>query len=102
MDNYQVVSAELPNGATLRIVAEQGGGAQDVAWNGPFDFDRVRDVIEGLAEMVQTAVTKVRPDSVEVELGLDISVESGKLTALLVKGDAGASLKITLGWGGNN
>jgi hypothetical protein len=39
---------------------------------------------------------KVKPKKASVEFGLEVAVESGKLTTLLVKGASTANLKITL------
>lgn len=98
-EQYEIVTAVLPNGATANVMAFQAGGAQDVALGDAFNFDKVRDTIEGISEVVHAAITKVKPDTASVEFGVDVSVESGKLTGLLVKGTGGASLKITLSWG---
>jgi hypothetical protein len=40
----------------------------------------------------------VRPDRGTVEFGIDVGVESGALTALVVKGTGTATLKVTLEW----
>jgi len=37
-----------------------------------------------------------------VEFGLEVALESGQLTAVLVKGSAKANLKITLEWASNS
>jgi hypothetical protein len=46
-----------------------------------------------------TALKKVKPKKASVEFGLEVAVESGKLTTLLVKGTGTANLKIALEWG---
>ena len=46
-----------------------------------------------------TTLQKVKPRAASVEFGLEIGIESGQLTALLVKGTGTANLKITLEWG---
>ena len=47
-----------------------------------------------------TTFQKVKPRKASVELGLEVGLESGHLTALLVKGTGTANLKLTLEWGG--
>lgn len=37
-----------------------------------------------------------------MEFGLEVALESGQLTAVLVKGSAKANLKITLEWASNS
>jgi len=61
-------------------------------------FDGVIGAIEGIASAVQLALSKACPQKASVELGLELGVEAGQLTALLVKGGAKANLKITLHW----
>ena len=94
------VLAQLPNGAEVAVELRQQGGLQDAAAVGRFDLDGVRDTIAGLAQLAQSAVDSVRPQEFVAEFGLDVKVEAGKLTGLLVSGSGEASLKITLKWGG--
>ncbi len=47
---------------------------------------------------MHSALARVKPTKASVELGLEIGVEAGQLTALLVKGTGKANLKITLQW----
>ncbi len=88
----------LPNGVTIAVEAVQGRGASDVSAGGSFDFEQVGAALSGLAQVAKDAIEKVKPDSATVELGMDLKVEAGKLTALLVSGSGSASLKVTLGW----
>src|SRR5713101_996403 len=99
MDRIETVKTQLENGATIRIQATSLGGEQRVA-NPNFiaPFTEVTEAIEGIADSVMTTLKKVKPRSATVEFGLEIGVEAGKLTALLVKGTGTASLKITLEW----
>lgn len=53
------------------------------------------DISETLSEVKQ----EVKPDKFSVKLGLEIAVESGELTALIVKGAGKANLEITMEWG---
>lgn len=63
------------------------------------DFtDVLRQVTESIAESIGSGMRKVQPDKVSLEIGCEVSVESGRLTAMLVKGSAKANLKVTLEW----
>jgi len=42
---------------------------------------------------------EIKPRSGSLEFGVQVAVQSGKLTALIVQGTATANLKITLQWG---
>ena len=93
----RLVPVTLPNGHPLQVEATtvetlEGAGFQAKS------FDGVIGAIEGIAMAVQSALTKVKPTKATVEVGLEVGVEAGQLTALLVKGSGKANLKITLTW----
>jgi hypothetical protein len=94
------VQAILPGGAEISVSAVSVGGAEDVAAPKAFDLEGVREALTGMAQLAHDALSKVSPDSATVEFGLDVKVESGKLTGLLVSGSGEASLKVTLEWSG--
>ncbi|MFJ9560108.1 CU044_2847 family protein [Streptomyces fuscichromogenes] len=58
----------------------------------------LRTVADTVTDGLNQALTRVRPKKVTVEFGCEIGVESGKLTAVLVKGSAKANVKIVLEW----
>ncbi|HEX7736090.1 MAG TPA: CU044_2847 family protein [Ktedonobacteraceae bacterium] len=93
----RVIKAELADGTTIDIQSSVSG-EEDVALT-IFPFRDVTDKIEGIAEAVMATLKKVKPQSASVEFGIEMAVESGQLTALLVKGTGTANLKITLQWG---
>lgn len=88
----------LPNGVTIGVEVVRGAGARDVSAGGSFDFGQVGAALSGLALVARDAIERAAPDSATVEFGMDLKVEAGKLTALLVSGSGSASLKVTLGW----
>ncbi len=94
----EIVKAKLPNGAYIHIETTLLDGEEDVSFTLPA-FKEVTEVIEGIAESVVTSLEKVKPQKASVEFGLEVALESGKLSALLVKGSGTANLKITLEWG---
>ena len=60
-------------------------------------FEGVRQALEGVAGEVALALERVKPKKASVEFGIEVALESGRLTALLVKGSGTANLKVTLG-----
>jgi hypothetical protein len=98
--SVDVVEVELPNGAIVlaRTAVVDGGGAEKVGWGDRFTFDDVSKAIEGVTDAVREALAKAAPDKVSVTLGFELAVKAGKLTALLVGGDAKASVAVTLEW----
>jgi Trypsin-co-occurring domain 1 len=94
----EIVKAELANGTIVNIQATALGGEEEVGFALP-SFKEVTDAIEGIAESLVATLQKVKPKKASVEFGLEIALESGQLTALLVKGSGTSNLKITLEWG---
>ena len=94
----QIVPVQINENITVMVEAKELGGEQDVS-NQLLNFEGVTDAIEALTGAIATTINKVKPDKATVELGLDIAVKSGKLTALLVEGTGKGNIKITLQWG---
>jgi hypothetical protein len=93
-----LVDALLPNGATIKVAAMVSDAAQDVSFLQVFTLDNLEKSLSGLAEMARNAVAKVAPDTMEIEFGLGLSVEAGKLVSLLTNAGSEASLTVRLGW----
>lgn len=104
MSEVRVVEVTLPNGATALVRATDLDAdaqvAQKVGRNDILSFEGVSETLEGIAQAVRSGLAKAAPSKTTVELGIDLAVKSGKLTSLVVEGDAAASLRVTLEWGG--
>ncbi len=61
-------------------------------------LEDVGDSIGAIAAAMSAAIARVAPDEAEVEFGVDVGLESGQLTSLLVKGTGNATLKVRLLW----
>jgi hypothetical protein len=99
----RIVEVKLPNDvvALVQVADLEDGGspAQKVSWKDTFDFEQVSGTLEGIAKAIRSGLEKVMPSKTTVELGIELAVRNGKLTGLLVDGQANASLKVTLEWG---
>lgn len=98
---HKIVEVELPNGAVVLVRAadvEGGRGATKTAWADRFDFHHVANALEGLAGAIASALAKAAPNKVRVELGIELIVKSGGLTALLVDGEGKGSFTLALEW----
>jgi hypothetical protein len=96
----RVVPVELRPGVLIRVEAtELEPVEQDVA-GGVLakDFQKVADAITGIAAVIDSAWEAVKPSKAVVEFGIEIGVETGGLTALLVKGTGKSNLKVVLEW----
>lgn len=90
------IPVELPNGAVIQFEVTQTG-REDVA----FDikpFKQVTSALEGIIEAVSEPIQKARPSKASVKFGMELGIESGMLTATIVKGTSKANLEITLEW----
>lgn len=95
----EIVPVLLPNGKEIRVEATLLPGEEEVSFKA-LPAAEIFDAVEGIAQAVVTTLQKVKPRKASVELGLEVGLESGHLTALLVKGTGTANLKLTLEWGG--
>lgn len=95
----EVIPTQLANGTVIHIQATLLGGDEQVAAHIP-TFEEVSHTIEGIAHSLFSSLEQVKPRKASVEFGVEIALESGHLTALLVQGSSTANLKIILEWGG--
>jgi hypothetical protein len=102
----QFITVKLPNQSSMIVSVtpvrtRDSDPEQDVVdIEKVFRFEEIQNAIEGIGEMVIAALSKIRPQKAVVEFGIEVGLESGQLTALLVKGNAKSNLKITLEWAG--
>jgi hypothetical protein len=69
----------------------------DVSMRVP-SFSGVVASIKSITTELTAMLDELAPNKASIELGVDVGVEAGQLTALLVKGSGNATLKITLEW----
>ncbi len=93
-----LVKVDLGDGRVIAVEAHNVSPERPVGIGDVLSFDGVTDSIEAIAKRMTAALDRVRPDRATVEFGIDVGVESGMLTALVVKGTGTATLKVTLEW----
>jgi hypothetical protein len=119
-ERTQVVPVQMADGRMIHVEARvlepgpyEGGarssGEQDVLFRrkteeeggglAALPFERVTSAITDIAQAMTGALEKAKPRRSQVEFGIEIAVEAGQLTALIVKGGGTASLTVTLEWG---
>jgi hypothetical protein len=91
------LSMTLSNGKVIRVEATIIG-ERPVA-SSAFPVSELMSTIESLASELDATLQKIKPKKAAVKFGLEVAFESGKLTALLVKGSTKANLELTLEWG---
>jgi hypothetical protein len=102
MSQVEVVEVLLPSGQVMlaRVQAVDGtaGGPQDVSLRDQLSLEGVAETLQMVGTSVLGALERVRPERASVEFGLDLALKSGRLTGLLVEGDATATLRVALEW----
>lgn len=93
----EVIPVRLANDKVIYVESTIVSSEEDVAFE-VLEFENITDTIEGIAASLTSCLQKIKPQKASVEFGLELAVESGKLTSLLVKGTGKANLKITLEW----
>jgi hypothetical protein len=90
----------LADGSRVLVEAVVLGGDEDVAgFDQLLSFAKVTDAIEAMAKTLTATFDKVKPDRASVEFSVQAALEAGELTALIARGSAAGSVKITLEWG---
>lgn len=94
--SHETVPVQLPNGAIVKVEVAKTG-REDVSFDVK-QFQPVADAIEGVVQMIAAPIQKVKPKKATVTFGMELAIESGELTAVIVKGSGRANLEITLEW----
>lgn len=99
-EKTKIISFELSDGKIIKVEVTPIG-EQPVS-DETRVFQQATKIIKSIAEDVAGSLKDisqtVKPDKFSVKLGLQIGVESGQLTALIVKGTGTANLEITMEW----
>jgi len=98
-EQYELVPAQLPDGGTVSVRAVNLGGATDVSALDQLSLQDVADSIQQIAATIGSALQKAAPKRASVTFGIEVAVQAGKLTSLLVQGSGTATLNVTLEWG---
>ena len=100
-DKTKIISFQLSDGKIIKVEVTPIG-EQPVS-DETRVFQQATEIIKSIAEDVAGTLKDisetVKPDKFSVKLGLQIGVESGQITALIVKGTGTANLEITMEWG---
>ncbi|UJP41285.1 CU044_2847 family protein [Cellulomonas palmilytica] len=97
----RIVSTELEPGAPRVMVeiSRQDDREEDVsALSDVLSFDDLAESVARISRSMTDALRRARPDEAEVTFGVDVAVEAGRLTSLLVKGGATATFGVRLLW----
>jgi hypothetical protein len=96
----KIISVELSDGTLVKVEATTIGEQRVAFQSRPFQevTNAVKSIVSEVAVPLKEISQTVQPDKVSVKLGLEVAVDSGQLTALIVKGAGKANLEITMEW----
>jgi hypothetical protein len=98
----EIVKVRLPDGTELNFEISQPGGERKVGkLTDVLDSSEIAKTIEGTVGVLRGTFDRIKPDKASVKFGLKVAVESGHLTAVVVKGSGEANLEVTLEWSGS-
>ena len=92
----EFIPVKLDDGTTVKIEVTQMG-REDVAAT-ELPFKQVTKALEGIVQAIAGTLEKVKPDKASVKFGMEVGVEAGALTAMIVKGTGKGNLEIALEW----
>jgi tetrahydromethanopterin S-methyltransferase subunit B len=92
----ELIPVQLANGTIIKIEVAQTG-EENVAFD-VRPFQEVTNAIEGIVDAISSTLQKVKPSKATVKFGLEVAIDSGSLTVLIVKGSSKANLEISLEW----
>ena len=95
-DRTQTIPVQLEDGTTILVEVTQTG-REDVA-NEASKFKAVTDALGGIVQAIAEPINRAKPSKATVKFGMELAVEAGQLTAVLVKGTGKANLEISLEW----
>ncbi|MCF2151685.1 hypothetical protein IQ276_035815 [Desmonostoc muscorum LEGE 12446] len=100
-DRTKIISFQLSDGKIIKVevtpIGEQPVSDETRVFKQATEI--IKSIAEDVAGTLKDISETVKPDKFSVKLGLQIGVESGQLTALIVKGTGTANLEITMEWG---
>lgn len=92
---------ELSDGTTVRIETTLSG-EQKVSSLSKQSFREmllsIQSLSSDISSSLRTLKNEAKPTKMAVKFGLEVALESGQLTTVLVKGSGKANLEITLEW----
>lgn len=99
-DKTKIIPLQLSDGTIIKVeatpIGEQPVSSQTRIFKEATQV--IKSVAEDIAQTLKEIQQEVKPKKLSVKLGFQIGVESGQLTALIVKGTGSANLEITMEW----
>ena len=102
MRKKDIVEIKLDNNTTIlaeALVKNSNNGREKIASEiAEKKFSDFSNTVGKIASETLKPLKQINAKKLTVKMGMNIGVESGKLTALLVEGSANANIEITIEW----
>lgn len=92
----RIIDVTLEDGTLIKVEASVSG-REDVALN-TRPITEFFHSLEKIVEALYATLSKCKPDKTVVTFGVELGLESGQLTTLIVKGSTKANFSVTLEW----
>ena len=98
MNSTSNIPIILSDGTMIYIQTTVVKGEASISEAEPQKFKDALNSIKAIANEMNELINEVKPKGAEIEFGVEIGFEPGKLTTLLVKGSMSGNMKVTLKW----
>jgi hypothetical protein len=92
----RIIPVELADGTTIYLEATLLGEQQIALQGRP--FREVTDTIKAVASELTDTLKVLQPNKATIKFGLEIGIQSGQITTLIVQGSSKGNIEITLEW----
>ena len=94
----QIVRTVLPDNTPFAVEVRAAAGYQPVGALESLPFEAVTNALVSIGNALNAAIERVGPKKASVEFGMEVTIEAGKLTALVCQGKTTANFTVTLEW----
>ncbi len=98
-DRTRNIPVKIDASTSILIETVDRGGEQDIA-NKKLEmkFEDFSKSIEKIATSTLEPLKKTEAKKIAIKMGISIGIESGALTAMIVKGTGNANFEVTIEW----
>ena len=96
----KIIVVKLSDGTMVKVEATPIGEQRVAYQSRPFKEATavIKSITHEIAETLQSVKEDIKPDKLSIKLGLEVAIESGQLTALIVKGSSKANFELSMEW----
>ncbi len=95
-ETYETIDVTLEDGTIIKFETSSLGKEDVSITSRP--IKELCNSIESIVAAIYQPLKNSKATKASVKFGIDVALESGQLTALIVKGNTKANLEITLEW----